>query len=29
MEVKGGKFVRKTPDKGFRCNDGGYFRLGG
>lgn len=28
IEVKGGKFVRKTPPSGFRCNDGGYFRLG-
>ena len=27
VDVKGGKFVRKTPDKGYRCNDGGYFRM--
>ena len=27
VDVKGGKFVRKTPDKGYRCNDGGYFKL--
>jgi ABC-type branched-subunit amino acid transport system substrate-binding protein len=29
IDVRGGKFVRKTPATGYRCNDGGYFRLAG
>jgi hypothetical protein len=27
LTVKGGKFERVTPATGFRCDDGGYFRL--